>query len=515
MRKKNLILLTSITGLLLTLNPSQALAQESATPTTNQASSDNSSNDNKDENKKLPTDEKCHWRGETPVPENKYLKLAYDYAYKDHKDELEEIKNGEYYPQLKKLVDEGKMSENEAEYRTLLIKDRYDKFILSSQLYLDGLNPLDPDSIKNLVNYTYDDPDNVDEIVQEIIDSYSLKDYLEYVDKYVNPDIHVSYSSKELHDKYQKEFDELEETIEYDENDTSVWYFPDRFKVVKKLDKYSSDEEQVQRLIQLRTWLKYFPTKEEVVNNNDKNNISWGYASAGMVNEFPDLLKLIKEKGLDNDEFYKNAQEYLKENYDDSYNELPNFLKEKYGIDWKTIRGGKTYPNLTRIFIYPVLFNPDLEVPRDVVCDKEDTPTTTSKDTTTNPETPRDKDTTTPTTKTTSKQDKPSTKTSTKSSNKTIEENTTSKDKEEEDTNTSTIPETPTTPNQVKTPGKVNTPNTPLTPNQGFTPVKNNNPGIFNGGVSSSVEGEEISDGGIVDTGSPTTSILNKIRTIF
>ena len=101
---------------------------------------------------------------------------------------------------------------------------------------------------------------------------------------------------------------------------------------------------------------------------------------------------------------------------------------------------------------------------------------------------------------------KPSTKTSDKST-------TISNDKE--DTTTSASSETPTTPNQTKTPGKVNTPNNPNTPNQDFTPVKNTNPGTFNGGVSSNVEGEEVSDGGKVDTGSPTISILNKIRTIF
>ena len=30
----------------------------------------------------------------------------------------------------------------------------------------------------------------------------------------------------------------------------------------------------------------------------------------------------------------------------------------------------------------------------------------------------------------------------------------------------------------------------------GFTPVNNSNPGTFNGGVSSTVEGEELSEGG-------------------
>ena len=90
MRKKNLILLTSITGLLLTLTPVQALAQESTNPTESQSSNDNSSD--KEENKKLPTDEKCHWKGETPVPENKYLKLLYDAAYHDYEENLEKSK---------------------------------------------------------------------------------------------------------------------------------------------------------------------------------------------------------------------------------------------------------------------------------------------------------------------------------------------------------------------------------------------------------------------------------------
>ena len=509
MRKKNLILLTSITGLLLTLTPSQALAQESTTPTTSQ-SSDNNTSDSKDT--RLPTDEKCHWKGETPVPENKYLKYLYDYNYDDYDETFNNILDGEYNSKFKELVDEGKMSENEAKYRALLIHDRETKDIFTNSLFFNLYKPyLDKDDITEYVNDTYDNPENADKIVQEIIDSYSLKDYLEYVDKYVNPDIHVSYSSKELHDQYQKEFDELEETIEYDENDTSAWYFPDRFKVVKKLDKYSSDEEQIQRLIQLRTWLKYFPTKEEVVNNNDKNNISWGYASAGMVNEFPDLLKLIKEKGLDNDEFYKKIEKQLKE-YDGNWDAgLPSFLKEN-GIEWKSIRSAKTYPRLMWDSVFPMLYNPDLEIPRDIVCDdEEDTPTTTPEDTSTKPDTPEDK--TTPTTKTTSKKDKPSNKTNTKSSDKSTISTIINEDKEEESISTPiTTPNQSTIPNQVKTPKQVNTPNNP---NQEFMPVNNSKPGTFNGGVSSSVDGEELSDGSKVDTGSPTTSLLNKIRTIF
>ena len=87
--------------------------------------------------------------------------------------------------------------------------------------------------------------------------------------------------------------------------------------------------------------------------------------------------------------------------------------------------------------------------------------------------------------------------------------------KEDEDTN-NTTPEKPIEKenNSNKTPNTINNPNTKPV-QSGFTPVKNTKPGTFNGGVSSSVEGEEISDGSAVDTGSPTTSILNKIRTIF
>mgnify|MGYP007110829073 FL=1 len=82
MRKKNLILLTSITGLFLTLTPSQALAQESITPTTSSSSQDSSDKKN-DDNIRLASEDKCHWNNEIPVPENKYLKLLYDYGKKN------------------------------------------------------------------------------------------------------------------------------------------------------------------------------------------------------------------------------------------------------------------------------------------------------------------------------------------------------------------------------------------------------------------------------------------------
>ena len=500
MRKK-LLLLTSITSLLLTLTPVQALAQENTTPT----SSSQSSSD-KDTDKRLPTDEKCHWKGETPVPENKYLKLVYDAAYKGHEETIDEIKNGEYTPRIKKLVSEGKMSDNEAQYRSALIKDRSSKNYLSDYLYYKGLNPLDPEEIKYLVNYAYDDPDNADELVKEIMDAYSFKEYLEYVDKFVDPNIHISYSSKELHDKYQKEFDDLDKVIEYDKDDSGVWYLADKFKVTKLLDGFENNEEQINRFIQLHSWLKYFPTKDEVNFDNYKEN-TWSSASSGMINEFPDLVKIIKEKGLDNDEFYDKAKEYLTEHHDDWHNELPNFLKEEYNIDWKTIRGSKAYVNLMERYIYPVLENPDFEIPRDIVCD-DDKP----EDTTTPTTTPVEDETDTLTTPSTTDRDDPDTKTTSKEK----PEEPVSEDKEDKENkeNKDTTEEVPVSKeNSPVKPG--NSITNPKPVQQGFTPVNTINPGTFNGGVSSTVEGEEISDGIKADTGSPTTSIINKIRTIF
>ena len=75
-------------------------------------------------------------------------------------------------------------------------------------------------------------------------------------------------------------------------------------------------------------------------------------------------------------------------------------------------------------------------------------------------------------------------------------------------------PGNPMTSNNVS--GNAVNGNTNNTDSNGFVSVdKNGNYHTVNGGVSSSVEGEEISDGSKVDTGSPTTSLLNKIRTIF
>ena len=118
MRKKNLILLTSITGLFLTLTPSQALAQESITPTTSSSSQDSSDKKN-DDNIRLASEDKCHWNNEIPVPENKLLKLFYDASIKEVDKEIG-ISYNTLPKKLKDLVDNGEMSQKEAQYRAEL-----------------------------------------------------------------------------------------------------------------------------------------------------------------------------------------------------------------------------------------------------------------------------------------------------------------------------------------------------------------------------------------------------------
>ena len=511
MRKKNLILLTSITGLLLTLTPSQALAQESTTPSTSQSQTDNDKKENnKDDNIRLASEDKCHWNNEIPVPENKLLKLLYDYSMKFWDKSEFDITNSKVNREvepLKKLVDDGKMSEKEAQYRAEIIHDSLSKQQLSSELHFNIQDPIDPESLKELVDETYDNPDNSDEIVQEIINDYSLKEYFNYIQEYLNPDHHAIYADPELRSKYQKEFDELDKTIDYDKDQNNVWDNTDNFKVTKKLDKYSSVEEQIQRFIDLYYWLDFFQEKDD---SNIPTQSRYDYTSL-LTKDIPELYNIIKEKGLDNDKFYEEVKNYLKDNHMFDYS-LSIFLEDEYDITWHSKISAKS-PYYVLMKLERLLYNPDIEIPYNVTCDDEETPGEDAN-TPTSPETPGDKDTTTPTIKTTSKQDKPSNKTSTKSNDKSTI-TTTPNNENREDITTPTNPEESTTPNQVKTPGKVNTPSNPNTPNQGFTPVKNTNPGTFNGGVSSSVEREEISEGSKVDTGSPTTSILNKIRTIF
>ena len=515
MRKKNLILLTSITGLLLTITPSQALAQESTTPTTSQSQTDNDKKeDNKDDDIRLASEDKCHWNNEVPVPENKYLKLLYDYSMKFWDKSEFDITNSKVNREvepLKKLVDDGKMSEKEAQYRSEIIQDALSKKDFSSNLHFEIQDPIDPERLKELVDETYDNPDNADEIVQEIIDSYSLKEYFNYIQEYIDPDHHAIYADPELRNKYQKEFDELDKTIDYDKDQNNVWNKTENFKVTKKLDKYSSDEEQIQRFIDLYYWLDFF---QEKYDSNIPTQSRYDYTSL-LTKDIPDLYNIIKEKGLDNDDFYEEAKNYLKDNhlFDQS---LSIFLQDEYDIIWHSKISAKA-SDYTLLKLEQLLYNPDIEIPYNVTCDDEESPGDEEtpgedNDTTTKPDTPEDK--TTPTTKTTSKKDKPSNKTSTKSSDKSTisTTTTTNEDKEEESISTPT----PTTePNQPTIPNQVNTPNNPLTPNQEFTPVNNSKPGTFTSGVSSSVDGEEVSEGGKVDTGSPTTSILNKIRTIF
>ena len=513
MRKKNLILLTSITGLFLTLTPSQALAQESITPTTSSSSQDSSDKKN-DDNIRLASEDKCHWNNEIPVPENKYLKLLYDYGKKIADDNQPERPEA-----LQELVDNGDISEKEAQYREQLLKEVDFKNQFQDVLSFTIQYPLNTEYIKDIINETYNNPDNIDEMVKEIIDSFSLKEYLEYVEDYKDFDNHVIYSTPELYNKYKEEFNELDKVIDYENNnDIDIWGNVNNFKVNKLLDSYDSDEEQIQRFSDLHYWLEQFPDKENF--ENSPQNIKWRAAYTTMLTgiSFTDLYQQIKDKGLDNDEFYNEVKDYLKKETDMSSDNLTEKLFE-YGIDWSR-RVSSKLPARHYWKLEKLINNPDLEIPYIVECDEEETPgeDTPTSDTPTNPETPGDKETTTPTTKTTSKQDKPSTKTSTKSSDKSTTTTTSNnEDKEDKEDNSTTTASTttPITPNQVKTPGKVNTPNNPNNPGQSFTPVNNTNPGTFNGGVSSSVEGEEISEGSTVDTGSPTISILNKIRTIF
>ena len=522
MRNKNLILLTSITGLLLALTPSQALAQESTTSTTSASSQDSSDNKISD---------KCHWKKDIPVPENKYLKLLYDNTYKHYgKEDNERNKIPE---SLQKLVDNGEMTEEEAQYRNLILNDVNMKFQFTDNLEWYIQQPLIPDDVKDLVNETYDNPDNADEMVKQIIESYSLKENLEYIDKYIQPEIHAFTSDKELRDKYQKEFDELDKVIDQNKDDNSLWtaanvdfnFSPDDFKVNKLLDNFDTEEEQVQRFAQLHNWLIMFPLEEEVYNDDNYTAKGVGSVSGFKVGPLKNLYKVIKEKGLDNDDFYSEVKKDLiksNEEKNEDYSAYLRFLlSDNYDIDgWNELRSSKTFTYIYYRVLIPLLSDPNIEIPRDITCDDEEETPGEDTDTSTNPETPDnpgDKETTTPTTKTTSKQDKPSTKTSTKSSDKSTINTTTNEDKKEEIISTPiTTTNQSTTPNQVETPGRVNISNNPLTPNQeGFIPVKNTNPGTFNGGVSSNVDGEEISDGSKVDTGSPTTSLLNKIRTIF
>ena len=508
MRKKNLILLTSITGLLLTLTPSQALAQESTTPTTSQSQTDNDKKDNKI---KLASEDKCHWNNEIPVPENKYLKLLYDSAIK----EVDYIDTDNLSDPLQKAVNEGKISEKEAHYRMELLEELEYKRKFSNALHWYGQHPLNKEDIKELVDRTYDNSENSDDLVKEIIDSYSFKDFIDYSHEYLSPKYHTLTVDKELRDKYQKEFDELDKIIDYDENTRGLWDDPDNFKVNKLSDKYSSEEEQINRFISLHYWLLFFEDEDSYNKHEGEDHTGYitNYTSF-LPGDFFKLYEDIKEKGLyDNDKFYSDIEKYVSdhsENDSYTYGPLSDAL-EQYDINFRQSRSAKA-PFFIFEEIKTIIFNPDLELPHYVTCDDDETP---GEDTNnpTSPETPGDKETTTPTTKTTSKQDKPSNKTSTKSNDKSTI-TTTPNNENREDISTSTIPES-TTPNQVKTPGKVNTPNIPINSGQSFTPVNNTKPGTFNGGVSSSVEGEEISEGSTVDTGSPTTSILNKIRTIF
>ena len=533
MRKKNLIILTSITGLLLTLTPSQALAQSMADspkdfgPPNIGKILEEGKNTSDDNERRLASEDKCHWDNEIPVPENGFVKAIYDTAKK-----ISEIySNYEIHPGLQKRVDNGELSEQEARYRSELIKEKEFKRTFSIFLseILESPNTL---QLKLTDNIYKDDPEKGQEIYDNAMKEYSFKALLDYIKEYKNIDYHVNYASDELYNKYKKEAEELEkEKKRLEDNFTKIrdndGYRPGNVKANGPLDGYDSEEAQLKAYEEIYNkfnfeydrWLKFFPTKDFLKDEENRRLAKFNSSFTlslffGYIEEYV-FLKL-EEKELDNNDFYSKIDKHVKENKDeDNYylSDIP-LLKDNgilLEVDPEAYKASSRELEIFKSFI----IHTDLISPDNVTCEEEEKPgEDENTDTPTSPETPGDKTTTTPTIKTTSKQDKPSTKTSTKSSDKSII-TTTPNNEDKEDISTPTNSDTPTTPNQVKTPEQVNTPNNPLTPNQEFTPVKNTKPGTFTSGVSSSVDGEEVSEGSKVDTGSPTTSLLNKIRTIF
>ena len=531
MRKKNLIILTSITGLLLTLTPSQALAQSMADspkdfgpPDTSKILEEGKENNNGNE-RRLASEDKCHWDNEVPVPENGFVKAIYDAAKEINDKEF----GGNILPLLQERVDNGELSEQEARYRSELFKEKQFKRGFSL-LLVETLSK--PSSLQfHLTENIYkDNPEKGQELYDNAMKEYSFKALLDYIKEYQNIDYHANYASDELYSKYKKEVEELEKEKKRLEDNFTITgngYSDSDIKINGPLDGYDSEEAQLKAYKEINDklnydynrWLKYFPTKDffkdeenrRLARNTSLFTLSFFFRS---INK--DLIPGLEKNNLDNDEFYSQIDNLVKENKDNSdfyLDEVPLFVDKNiyFEVDPEPYKVSAREREIFKSFI----IHTDLIIPDNVTCDEEEKPgEDEDTNTPTSPETPGDKDTTTPTTKTTSKKDKPSTKTSTKSSDKSIT-TTTPNNENKEDIITPTIPEDSTTPNQVKTPGKVNTPNNPINPVQGFTPVKNTNPGTFTSGVSSSVEGEELSDGSKVDTGSPTTSILNKIRTIF
>ena len=537
MKKKNLIILTSITGLLLTLTPSQALAQSMADSPKDFGPPDTSKileegkNTSDDNERRLASEDKCHWDNEVPVPENGFVKAIYDAAKELDADSY---KSG-ILPELQKRVDNGELSEQEARYRSELIKEKRFRMLLSYDLS----NILeDPSYLKYILNDIYkDDPDKAKELYDNVMKEYSFKALLEYIKEYDDIDYHATYASDELYDKYKKEVEELEkEKKRLEDNfiiaNNSGGYGRVNTKDIEvkgPLEGYDSEEAQLKAYEEIYeklngryqlgvssdggSWFSTFITKKEAENITHHHRLDFSRKPfSGIEKE----LNIIKDKNLNNDDFYSQIDEYVKNMKDSDkryyISDIP-ILKENDIEIWKDPEADKHSSRYMEIFKTFIIAT-DLIIPDNVTCDEEEKPgEDEDTDTPTKPDTPEDKDTTAPTTKTTSKQDKPSTKTSTKSSDKSIITTTNNEDKE--DTTTSEKSEESIIPNKVKTPEQVNTPNNPLTPNQVFTPVNNSKPGTFNGGVSSSVDGEELSDGSKVDTGSPTTSLLNKIRTIF
>ena len=277
-------------------------------------------------------------------------------------------------------------------------------------------------------------------------------------------------------------------------------YFIDKMRYITKYDAYG-----------YHLGNSRYPTFNKAQKNKIKPALS--YEDWEKANQ-KELKYRVEEFNQLSDEQKKEEYEKYKRDHEEIIGSkfVERYADKMEGDAFSPIRQSAYYKGHYDNFFWAVDISPYAE--EEPEPSEEPTPDeTTEKEELTTPNTP-DEETTEPTAEPTTEKDKPSSKPNDKETAST----TTSKDKEEKTKTPETIktptnnqPKTPTN-NQPKTPVQTITPNTPI---KGIVPVRNNNPGTFNGGTSSTVEGEEISNSVKADTGSPTTSIINKIRTIF
>jgi len=512
MKTKNLVLLTSLIGVSLSLTPSIAHAADNPEAT---ATSQSSNDIKEDDGNKY-----CYPLEDIPVPQNKYLKLFYDfYKVGEEKDRVfEAIKNtqDEEFKYIQKLVDEGKISQKEADERKVYQSQFDTRGLWNSTVYEMLSTPVDKDFVEEAVNAVYDDPDDIDNRVKEIISSFSTKDILDYLHIFSDPQYHVVYSDKDLKDKYQKEYDKLDEHMTYDEKSNplrfGLWSSApsEEVKAKELVEGFDSKKDQVEGFTHLHDWLSLFPTKEDYDNkdhnkgDNETEDITGADITGAygvMANNF---LQELKNKGKDNDDFYKEMDRYYideeyfdkaVEKYDntasgDLFNAMPRIFKEKYGFDKFAEYVGKYHP-IKMSHLIGFLNSTDLDIPFNIECSQDErNSSTTSKD--------KDKDKDTSTTSTTS---------------------TTYKKEDDIKEDNNKVVDVPTP--QPNNTGNISTPHNnqvsqPAFADKDFNPVKHSNPGDFAGGISSSIEEGEGTDGIKADTGgSSIPTIFTKIRSLF